>query len=251
MQTNTFISIETSFRVNLGHCPARMASLRPLVCPPKSGCMANTVVRGQLYEGPNHTLHAELTGLRVGSDSLRLSGSLRFENGSIDVLKRGFKLCATAVGTQMVCPASWIATGSLQLLDGTPSTLSRPALVASLAACTERAAVLAVLKSSDRIAQHTRVFRYIRSHGLVDKIGNTLVDLPDGRMLALTEVQTRSRQPDVQVFFATDRNTRLSHLHQTRGNIVVQLPSDNHKRRAVVDFLVTQCNATPLDGRVE
>jgi hypothetical protein len=48
----------------------------------------------------------------------------------------------------------------------------------------ERAAVLAVLESAERIAQHTRIFRYVRMHGLTGHMGNVVVELADGSEVA-------------------------------------------------------------------
>ena len=151
----------------------------------------------------------------------------------------------------LASPAQLTVTGSPRLQAGTPLDAESAALISSITACMERAAVLAVLESPERIAQHTRIFRYVRSNGLVEGIGKTLVDLPDGRTLSLADIRARSNDPVVQVFFSTHRNARLAHLLQTRGNIVVQLPSDNHKRQAVTEFLAGYCNAKALDGRVE
>ena len=231
--------------------PSQDAQLTPLGASSEEWVHGNTVIQGRLYESPNHTLHAELTGMRVDGAPIRLTGSLRFENGSIDVLKRGFKLCATAVATRIGVSGT-VDCDRLSPTAGRDSLdAESAALISSIKACMERAAVLAVLESPERIAQHTRIFRYVRSNGLVEGIGKTLVDLPDGRTLSLADIRARSNDPAVQVFFSTHRNARLAHLLQTRGNIVVQLPSDNHKRQAVTEFLAGYCNAKALDGRVE
>ena len=231
--------------------PSQDDALTPLGASTKEWIHGNTVIEGRLYEGPNHTLHAELLGMRIDGAPIRLSGSLRFENGSIDVLKRGFKLCATAVGTRIGISGT-VDCDRLSPTAGRDSLdAESAALISSITACMEQAAVLAVLESPERIAQHTRIFRYVRSNGLVEKIGETVVDLPDGRTLSLADIRAKSSDPAVQIFFSTHRNARLAHLLQTRGNIVVQLPSDNHKRQAVTEFLTGCCNAKALDGRVE
>ena len=56
-------------------------------------------VIGRLYEDKGHALIAGIDGLTVGEETISLIGQLRFENGAIDAFKRGFKLCATQVGT--------------------------------------------------------------------------------------------------------------------------------------------------------
>ena len=231
--------------------PSEDPQLTNIGIGPQDWSHGNTMLRGSLYEGPAHTLHAELTDLWIDGEQIRLTGRLRFENGAIDVLKRGFKLCATVIGTQIG------VSGTLDC-DGLSPTAGRDslepksgAIVAAIAACMERAAVDAVLESTERIAQHTRIFRYVRSNGLVDSIGKTRIDISDGSEMTLSEIQSRRIERDAQVFYSTSRNARLAHLLQTRGSIVVQLPSDRNKSRAVVDFLSRNCGAQPLDGRVE
>ena len=224
--------------------------LEALGTGPQGWVHGNISVQGRLYEAPGHTLHAELTGIQIDGAPARLNGWLRFENGAIDVLKRGFKLCATAVGTQIG------VSGALDcdLLSPTAGRDSldpeSTALIASITACMERAAVNAVLESSERIAQHTRIFRYVRSNGLIGQLGYTVVELADGSESTLADIHRRS-EGDVGVFFSTSRNKRLAHLLQTRGHIVVQLPSDAHKQRAVREFLISHCSAEPFEGRVE
>ena len=51
--------------------------------------LGHTTVVGTLNEGPGHVLQAELIDLVADGEPVRLRGWLRFENGSIEVMKRG------------------------------------------------------------------------------------------------------------------------------------------------------------------
>ena len=165
--------------------------LKALGTGPQEWAHGGTSVQGRLYEASGNTLRAELTGIQIDGVSARLNGWLRFENGAIDVLKRGFKLCATAVGTQIGVSGA-LDCDLLSPTAGRDSLDSESAaLIASITACMERAAVLAVLESSERIAQHTRIFRYVRSNGLIGQIGNTIVNLADGSESTLADIQRR------------------------------------------------------------
>ena len=62
------------------------------------------VITGRLYEDRGHTLVAAIDGLSIAGESINLTGLLRFENGAIDVFKRGFKLCATQIGWSIGAP---------------------------------------------------------------------------------------------------------------------------------------------------
>ena len=57
------------------------------------------VVEGRLWEDRGHTLVAAIEELRRGNDRVAVKGRLRFENGSLETFKRGFKLCTTRVPT--------------------------------------------------------------------------------------------------------------------------------------------------------
>ncbi|MBE3064268.1 MAG: ATP-binding protein, partial [Spirochaetes bacterium] len=57
------------------------------------------VIRGHMYEDRGHALVTSIEGMNIRTQPVGLSGQLRFENGTIDVFKRGFKLCATQIGS--------------------------------------------------------------------------------------------------------------------------------------------------------
>ncbi len=205
---------------------------------------------GQMYETAGHVLLAELTGLTVNGESVRLAANLRFENGPIDVLKRGFKICATGLATQIGVSGT-IDCDQLSPTAGRDSLdAESSALVAGVVGTMERAAVLAVLAAPERISQHTRVFRYIRTNGLVPHLGNVIVDLVDGSETKLDDLRIRS-EGGVRVFFATSQNKTLSQLLQTRGHAVVQLPADRDKQIAVRQYLTDYCKAEAFEGRIE
>lgn len=210
----------------------------------------NVSVHGRLFETPGHVLLAELDDLFIDGEPARLKGWLRFENGTIDVLKRGFKICTTTVGTRIgvsgVIDCDRLSpTAGRDSLDPASS-----ALVASIVTSMERAAVLAVLESAERIAQHTRIFRYVRTNGLIAQLGNVVVELADGSEMCLDDIRHRAIG-DMRVFFATSKNRALSQLLQTRGHLVVQLPGDLDKRTAVREYLIDYCAAESFDGHIE
>ena len=75
--------------------------LTPVSSDVNNWAHGNVAVKGALFETTGHTLLAELHELFDAGEPVRLKGWLRFENGPIDVLKRGFKICTTSVGTQI------------------------------------------------------------------------------------------------------------------------------------------------------
>ena len=180
-----------------------------------------------------------------------MKGRLRFEAGAIDAFKRGFKLCATQVPTtigvsgRLDCDL-FVPTAGRDSLDS--ETMS---LIGQLAALLEEMAVDVVLDSPERIAQHTRIFRYISRRGLIDKMTNVGVRLADGTELTLGDVRRRATDGGVSVFYGTARKQTLSQVMQAQGHIVVQLSADRYRQAAERNYLEQYCGAKAFDGVVD
>ena len=206
-------------------------------------------VIGRLYETPGQTLEATLDGIIVGGKSSKLTGSLRFEGSGLDILKQGFKLCSTAMSTA-IGVSGFIDCDLLSPTAGRDSLDAEShGLLAKIVGAAERAAVLEVLKSSELIDQHTRIFRYIRKHGLVDQIGNVTLESAGGDWLTLDDVKAFAGKGK-RVYFGPKQNKTLTDVLQTRGHLVVTLPSDNHKASSIRDYL-SAIGASHLSGQVE
>ena len=206
-------------------------------------------VTGTIYEAGGNTLVASLIGLSTGTDHSYISGALRFEGNGIDILRRGFKLCSTTVATG-IGVSGFIDCDLLSPTAGRDSLDAQSsALVANMIAALEHAAVLVVLGSSELIDQHTRIFRYVRSRGLVDQIGNVMVQSAYGDSLTLSKIKEQAAKGS-QVYFASSYDPNLANILQARGHIVVKLPSDHHKAAAIKDYL-SSIGGAPLAGHVE
>ena len=206
-------------------------------------------VTGKLHRIDDQTLGATLEGLWLGGGASQLSAILRFEGTDIDIRKQGFKLCSTTVPTR-IGVSGFIDCDLLSPTAGRDSLNAESnALVAKIVGAMERAAVLAVLESSDLIDQHTRIFRYVRANGLVDRLGKVTVQSAGGSWYTLDELKGRASTGS-QIYFGTAGNAALTNVLHSRGHIVVNLPSDNHKAAAIRDFLST-VGATDLKGQVE
>jgi len=208
-------------------------------------------ISGRLFEDRGHGLVAVINGLSIGGDPVNLTGHLRFENGPIDVFKRGFKLCATQIGStigvsgRLDCD-KFVPTAGRDSLDSeTTSLLGR--IVSAL----ERVAVETVLESSERISQHTRIFRYVVQHGLIDRIDNVLVRLADGSESALRDIRRRAEQGGVSVFFGIAQKQELNQIMQARGHLVILLSSDRHRQNAERQYLERFCGAKAFDGMID
>jgi hypothetical protein len=185
-----------------------------------------------LFQDQSHTLLAQLSNLSIEGSDFRFSGLIRFENGPIDVFKRGFKLCATKVQTQIGLSGR-IDCDRLSPTAGRDSLNAESAvLVGRIASCLERVAVEAVLESPQLIAQHTRVFSYVVRNGWINRLGHVVVNLADGSTSELDSIRAKAEQ-GVGIFYGAHQKQALSQIMQARGNIVVMLPQDHHKQKAV------------------
>lgn len=208
-------------------------------------------ITGFLFEDRGHTLVATLESMSIGGEVVDLKGQLRFENGPIDVFKYGFKLCATQVGStigvsgRLDCDRFAPTAGRDSLDSESTSLLGR--IVSML----EKVAIETVLEAPERIGQHTRVFRYVLRHGLVNKIGNVTVRLADGAESTLEDIRRKSKEGGVGVFFGMAQKQALNQIMHARGHLVVLLSSDRYRRDAESLYLERYCGAKPFDGMIE
>lgn len=204
---------------------------------------------GNLYQNEDQTLGATLEGMSLKGETSKLFATLRFEGNRIDIRKQGFKICSTSVGTRIGI-SGFIDCDLLAPTAGRDSlNADSNALVAKIVATMEREAVLKVLESSDLIDQHTRIFRYVREKRLFDRLGNVTVQSALGHSYTLDQIKIAALDGS-QVFFATAGNAALTNVLQSRGHIVLNLPSDNYKARAIRQFL-SPIGARDLNGQVE
>lgn len=206
---------------------------------------------GRLYEDRGHALVAALERLKVADQVVALSGQIRFENGPLDVFKRGFKLCATQVPsiigmTGRLDSDRFVPTAGRDSLDDATT-----AFLGQITQALERVAVLAVLDNPERIAQHTRIFRYVLKRGLIDKLGNVRVNLADGSETKLADIKRRAADGGVGVFFGSAQKQALNQIMQARGHIVVLLSGDGHRRQAEQQYLERYCAAKAFDGIID
>ena len=211
----------------------------------------DAVVQGRLWEDRGHTLVASIEDLVWEGARTSMKGRLRFEVGPLDAFKRGFKLCGTQVPStigvsgRLDCDL-FVPTAGRDSLDSGTMTL-----VGQVVALLEEVAVDVVLESPDRIAQHTRIFRYISRRGLIEKMTNVAVRLADGTEVTLGTVRRRADEGGVSVFFGTARKQALSQVMQAQGHIVVQLSSDRYRHAAERSYLEQYCGGKAFDGVVD
>lgn len=209
----------------------------------------NITITGTLLEEGLGVL-AQLTGLVVDGKPVRFAGLLRFENGVLDVFKRGFKLCATKVQTHIGVSGRidcdvLSPTAGRDSLDAVSNSL-----VSRIAHRLERAAAEAILQSTPLLNQHTRLFPYYVRNNMTNRLDKVEITLADGAETTLGAIRLKANG-GVGVYFGSHQKQALSAVMQARGNVVVLLPADASKQRAVTAFLQSECNAKSFSGVVE
>lgn len=204
----------------------------------------------RLWEDRGHTIHAAVSSMQIGGNDVQLQGQVRFEHGPIDVFKRGFKLCATTVSSEigvtgrLGSDAFTPTAGRDSLDDATTAMLGR------LIQCLERHLAEIILATSERLERHTRIFRLIHRLGWVDRIGKSLIRMADGIDVALEVVRARADK-GVAVFYGTQHKQALSQVMMARGHLVLLLSSDAHKQAMEIQYLDRLCKAKRFTGVVE
>ena len=209
------------------------------------------LISGRLFEDRRHSLIISLENLRISGDPIDLLGLIRFENGAISVFKHGFKLCGVSIGTtigvsgRLDCNRFAPTAGRDSLDSDTYSLLNR--IVSAL----ERIAIETVLETPERVAQHTRIFKYVLRNGMIGKLGNVMVRLADGSERCLEDIRSRFSQSGVGVYYGIAQKQALHQILQARGHQVVLLSSDRNRQRAERQYLEQYCSAQPFDGVID
>lgn len=205
----------------------------------------------QFFRTQNHAaVITKITKLRIGPDDVRFQARLRLENGAIDVLKRGFKLCATSIPTQIGISGR-IDCDLMSPTAGRDSLNSESiALLQRIASIVENVGVQYILESRELLAQHARIYRYVTQKGWVEKLGFAEMSMADGSTTQLQTIRNRANN-GVGVYFGVHQKQALSQIMQARGNIVVLLQGDRFRQNAFQSYLTTYCNAKPFSGIVE
>lgn len=211
---------------------------------------SDLVITGRLFEDRGHALVAMIESLGVGGESVSLTGHIRFENGPIDVFKHGFKLCATQVGSTIGVSGRLDCDRFVPTAGRDSPDAETTSLLGRIVHMLEKVAIETVLEMPERIAQHTRIFRYVVRNNLIGKLAKVKVRLADGSENTLGDIRARAER-GVGVFFGMAQKQALNQIMQARGHLVVLLSSDRHRQDAERRYLEQYCAARPFDGMID
>ena len=211
---------------------------------------SDVVITGGLFEDKGHSLVAIIEHLGLGGESVGLKGNIRFENGPINVFKHGFKLCATQIGSTIGVSGRLDCDRFVPTAGRDSPDAETTRLLGRIVHTLEKVAIERVLETPERIAQHTRIFRYVVRNSLVDKLAKVKVRLADGSENTLGDIRARAEK-GVGVFFGMAQKQALNQIMQARGHLVVLLSSERYRQDAERKYLEQYCAAKPFDGMID
>ena len=210
----------------------------------------NLMITGRMFEDRGHTLVTVIESLRIGGQDIKLTGQIRFQNGQIDMFKRGFKLCTTQIGTTIGVSGRLDSDRFVPTAGRDSPDAETFSLLFQIVMLLERVAIETVLATTERVAQHTRIFQYVISKGLVSKLEKTAIRLADGSENTLGNVRSMA-DSGVKIYFGITQKQALNQIMQARGHVVVLLSSDHYKREAERQYLEQYCAAKTFDGMID
>ncbi len=207
-------------------------------------------IQARFYSDDAGTIHVIIGEPGASGVHDRCRGWLRLINGTLEALKKGFKLCNTSV------PSHIGISGRLDMIDFVPTagrdSLSPESqqLLSTLAKAIERQAIEIILDSTDLLSQHTRILRQVVAEGLIERLGRLDINLADGTKTTLGELRTR-HESGTSIYFGSQVQRELLDVLQASGNVIVILSSEVNRKRAETDYLSSFCGATSYEGLVE
>jgi molecular chaperone HtpG len=205
----------------------------------------------RLFADGDSNLSAQLIAANVGGRPILCTGSVRLLQGSLDVYKRGFRICSVAVPTRIGI-AGWIDCDQIRPTAGRDSLDSASTtLLTRLFKAVEDGAKEYILRDSSLLGAHVRLFPDMLQQGLIARFGPLAVDLVGGSTMTLAEIREQ-RGSDRQVFFTTSgAQTPATEVLAARGHIIVRVSGNRPRRTAEVDYLTRFCGAQELDGLID
>jgi molecular chaperone HtpG len=205
----------------------------------------------RLYVDGDFTISAELLSATIEGRAVECKGYVRLVQGSLDVYKRGFRICSVNVPSR-IGVSGWIdcdqvrPTAGRDTLDGASMmTLTR------LFQAVEAGAKDHVLRDSELLGAHIRLIPDFMQQGLVARLGHLAVDLIGGASMELEDIR-KQRTAERRVFFTSSgAQTPATEVLSARGHFIVRLSGNRQRRSAEVEYLSKFCDGQELDGLID
>ncbi len=229
----------------------RLNALQKLMSEPLTlNLSPNSSIRAKFHKDDAGTIVVLIEQLYINDVQVSCSGLLWLKSGTLEVFKKGFKLCNTSI------PSNIGISGRLDTINVSP-TAGRDSLSAesqqfinTLVSAIEKQAIEIILNSSDLLAQHTRIIRQVISLGMIERLGKLDVNLADGAKITLEKLRGL-HNVGIKIYFGSRVVRELLDILQASGNVIVILSSESNRRKAETNYLSSYCHATSYEGLVE
>jgi molecular chaperone HtpG len=205
----------------------------------------------RLLVDADFTISAELLRAVIEGQPVDCRGYVRLTGGSLDVYKRGFRICSVPVPSRIGI-AGWVdcdqvrPTAGRDTLDGSSMTM-----LTNLFQAVEAAAKDHILRDSELLGAHIRLIPDFIQQGLLEQLGLLAVDLIGGTSTTLGDIR-QQRSSDRRVFFTTSgAQTPAIEVLSARGHFVVRVSGNRQRRSAEIDYLRRFCDGQELDGLID
>lgn len=208
-------------------------------------------IRYQLFADAGHNLSAKVSRLKIGEQEYQCSAYVRLIHGQLDVYKRGFRICAVTISSQIGVTGTFDAD-ILQPTAGHDTLDSNSIhLLNQIASIIELSTLPIILDDADLLSNHIRLLPNFISQGYLEKLGLLTVKTLDNRPIALAKLQELSGMGK-RIFYAySGRSTSAAEVLQARGHVIVAI-SDNYQRRsAEVNYISSYCKGEQFENLIE
>ena len=189
--------------------------------------------------------------LESGGHPGGIGGVLRFSHGTLEVFKRGFKLCSIAVSSAFGVTGR-LESDSLQPTAGRDSLSAQSQqFVQALVQKLELIVAKALLADAELIAANPRVVSFAVSKFGIESIGQMPVKLGDGQEATLQVIRDEFSQKKAKIYFGRFADKEVLQILQASGNLIVPLSGDGRWQSAQQQYLSSLCGAISFEGLVK
>lgn len=180
-----------------------------------------------------------------------IGGTLRFASGTLEVFKRGFKLCSTTVSSTLGVRGR-LESDVLQPTAGRDSLSAKSQqFVQALVQKLEHSVARALLRETELIIANPRVVPLAVSQFGVESVGKMPIKLGDGQETTLEKIREQFNSKKVQVYFGRVGERDLLQILQASGYVIVPLSGDGHWQSAQQNYLTSFCAAKSFEGLIQ
>jgi hypothetical protein len=205
----------------------------------------------QFFADGDQNIAAGIQGAELDGVPVECSGYVRLVHGSLDVYKRGFRICSVTVPTRIGVTGR-IDCDQLRPTAGRDTLDSNStALLTKMFQVIESAAKEHILKDPELLAAHIRLVPDFVQQGKIEALGVLEVDRIGGLPLSLNEIRGLASHERKVFYTASAAQTPATEVLAARGHIIVRISGNHQRRPAEVAFLQRYCGAQELDGLID